>query len=91
LNGFLKPKASDTATGYKFSSLINAVANGNLAKPVAVEAESQPLRGEFLSTAEIISLFVSPCSYLASRPDASRFTRYGSRASLNSARAKFFT
>ena len=35
--------------------VIGAVAKGDLTQTVAVEAEGQPLRGEFLSTAEMVN------------------------------------
>ena len=38
--------------------VIGAVAKGNLTQTVAVEAEGQPLRGEFLSTAKMVNAMV---------------------------------
>ena len=39
----------------EMARVIGAVAKGNLTQTVAVEAEGQPLRGEFLSTAEMVN------------------------------------
>src|SRR5687767_291516 len=39
----------------EMARVIGAVAKGNLTQTVAVEAEGQPLRGEFLSTAKMVN------------------------------------
>ncbi len=42
----------------EMARVIGAVAKGNLTQTVAVEAEGQPLRGEFLSTAKMVNAMV---------------------------------
>jgi methyl-accepting chemotaxis protein len=42
----------------EMARVIGAVAKGNLTETVALEAEGQPLRGEFLSTAKMVNAMV---------------------------------
>jgi len=55
LNDLIENLVRPTA---EMARVIGAVAKGNLTQTVAVEAEGQPLRGEFLSTAKMVNAMV---------------------------------
>ena len=55
LNDLIENLVRPTA---EMARVIGAVAKGNLSQTVALEAEGQPLRGEFLSTAKMVNAMV---------------------------------